>query len=207
MGSHLFKWCVNQSLFANLTHLSSAIDLIKKLLTADPAARLTAADALCHPWFGEVPSPTVLRMPYFPISPEEKRHKLLSLRRVAVMSPSALHHLQRLNPASDGPRPLPLFPVVGTPEKPQAEVLAPDSDEDSLHGSGVPHTPLRKLSTPTKRKLVVRPPDIVLSSPQAKAPKFSLPPETAPPPSLNLRHNGGTLRRHSSADGSQHGFP
>jgi len=164
-------------------HISAnAIDLIKKLLMADPTVRLTASDALNHPWFAESQAKT-LAVPAMPISPEEKKHKLLSLRRVAGMSPSALHQIQRLSvvaAASEAPD----FSVVGTPERlskppqPQLEVLAPDSDEDSGRSpmpTPVPRTPLRKLQSPTKHKIFVSPPrDDVISSPKAKAPKLAM---------------------------------
>lgn len=44
------------SLFAGLDISPSAIDLMKKMLTFDPTKRITAAEALEHPFFADVHS-------------------------------------------------------------------------------------------------------------------------------------------------------
>jgi len=40
------------------SHAQLAVDLLARLLVYDPAARLTAAEALAHPWFAAAPEPT-----------------------------------------------------------------------------------------------------------------------------------------------------
>ncbi|CAK7336660.1 unnamed protein product [Dovyalis caffra] len=51
----------------------SGFDLLNKLLTYDPEKRITADDALNHPWFQEVPLPKSKEfMPTFPLSLQRK---------------------------------------------------------------------------------------------------------------------------------------
>lgn len=48
----LYQW------YTNRAGTSVGYDLLDKLLQYDPARRLTAAQALRHPWFAEEPLPT-----------------------------------------------------------------------------------------------------------------------------------------------------
>lgn len=54
--------------YAGSAHISDAgLHLLSSLLTLDPASRITAGEALAHPWFTEAPLPTDPRlMPAFP---------------------------------------------------------------------------------------------------------------------------------------------
>ena len=54
--------------YGGAPYLSAAgLDLLRALLTPNPRARITAADALAHPWFAELPPPTDPRlMPALP---------------------------------------------------------------------------------------------------------------------------------------------
>lgn len=45
---------LDESLFQDLNVSDLALDLLKKLLNTDPHARITAAEALRHEWFGQV---------------------------------------------------------------------------------------------------------------------------------------------------------
>lgn len=58
--------------------------LLQKFLTYDPAQRITAEDALQHPYFGDIPLPIDPSM--FPIRPAKSE---LGLRRALATSPKA----------------------------------------------------------------------------------------------------------------------
>lgn len=50
----------------------SGLDLLRRLLALDPSRRISAADALSHPWFGESPLPTDPRLlPALPIDDDD----------------------------------------------------------------------------------------------------------------------------------------
>jgi len=50
---------------------ATGVDLLVRLLSLDPAKRLTAAEALNHPWFAEQPTATAKHfMPTFPSAHE-----------------------------------------------------------------------------------------------------------------------------------------
>ncbi|KAL3571231.1 hypothetical protein D5086_028480 [Populus alba] len=56
-------------------------DLLNKLLTYDPEKRITADDALNHPWFHEVPLPKSKEsMPTFPPQYAKKRHNRRAMK-------------------------------------------------------------------------------------------------------------------------------
>eukprot|EP01083_Nonionella_stella_P176715 619028_1 len=67
------------SSYMGSAHLSEAgFDLLRRLLSMDPKGRLSATDALAHPWFLESPKPqSAEMMPTFPSLNEMKRHKAI----------------------------------------------------------------------------------------------------------------------------------
>lgn len=85
--------------FTGRPTLSEAgFDLLNKLLTYDPEKRITAEDALNHPWFQEVPLPKSKEfMPTFPAQHAQDRR----LRRV-MKSPDPLEELRRKEEAGIG---------------------------------------------------------------------------------------------------------
>lgn len=69
----------------------AGFDLLNRLLTYDPEKRITAEDALSHPWFSEVPLPKSKEfMPTFPAQHAQDRR----LRR-AMKSPDPLEEQRR----------------------------------------------------------------------------------------------------------------
>lgn len=67
---------------------AEAIDLLQKLLTFDPRKRITARDALHHPWFHSAPAPT--------------RPGLLP-KPTAELAPRALPPAEFMQPDGQGP--------------------------------------------------------------------------------------------------------
>lgn len=65
-GNIAKKFPTSASFAGGLVLNESGYDLLLKLLTLDPSRRLSASDALNHPWFKELPLPTpVENMPRF----------------------------------------------------------------------------------------------------------------------------------------------
>jgi cell division cycle 2-like protein len=58
------------------------LDLLQKLMTYDPAQRISAEEALKHPWFKEGPQPSKVEdMPQFPSLNEISREQLRKKRK------------------------------------------------------------------------------------------------------------------------------
>jgi cyclin-dependent kinase 8/11 len=57
-GSRLAEWCVNKGLRTRDSGPQPAYDILKAMLTYDPAKRVTAETALKHEWFKHEPLPT-----------------------------------------------------------------------------------------------------------------------------------------------------
>lgn len=69
----------------------AGFDLLTKMLAYDPSKRISAQEALQHPWFSEQPLPKSLEhMPRFPVVSESERKRCRSMR-----SPDPLKELQR----------------------------------------------------------------------------------------------------------------
>ncbi|KAJ3696894.1 hypothetical protein LUZ61_000599 [Rhynchospora tenuis] len=78
--------------FSGRPTLSEAgFDLLNKLLTYDPERRISAEEALSHPWFSEVPLPKSKDfMPTFPAHNDKDRN----VRRRVMKSPDPLEQLK-----------------------------------------------------------------------------------------------------------------
>jgi cell division cycle 2-like protein len=78
--------------FSGRPTLSEAgFDLLNKLLTYDPERRISAEEALRHPWFSEVPLPKSRDfMPTFPAHNDKDRN----VRRKVMKSPDPLEQLK-----------------------------------------------------------------------------------------------------------------
>ena len=58
------------------------LDLLQKMMTYDPSKRLSAEEALKHPWFREEPRcETLAQMPQFPAQNEISREELRKKRK------------------------------------------------------------------------------------------------------------------------------
>ena len=82
---------LNSSPFNKLSQ--SCIDLIKKLLTIDPQERLSAEEALKHPWFKENKSKELFNKIKDKRTIEELIHNLKSYHRTSVIQETALAYL------------------------------------------------------------------------------------------------------------------
>ena len=61
------------------------LDLMLKMMTYDPAKRITAEEALKHPWFQEEPRPERIEdMPSFPSLNEMSREQLRKKRKKSL---------------------------------------------------------------------------------------------------------------------------
>lgn len=69
---------------------AAGVDLIDRLLTYDPRKRLTAREALRHPWFAEHPMPKAAHMmPTFPSTQVTTREGAGQLRRAGLEEAAA----------------------------------------------------------------------------------------------------------------------
>lgn len=78
--------------FSGGVQLSDAgLDLLSRMLSCDPAARITAAAALQHPWFQETPKPkTRAFMPTFPSTSALDIQQRYEVRKALHEDPVAL---------------------------------------------------------------------------------------------------------------------
>lgn len=72
------------------------LDLLSRLLSCDPAARISATDALAHPWFEEAPRPKAREfMPTFPATSALDMRQRYAVRRQVHEDPVALRLRQQ----------------------------------------------------------------------------------------------------------------
>ena len=139
---------------------SSAVDLIRNLLSTDPSKRLTASQALAHPWLSEA-------CVHIPTTPGGSSHVVTrkqtnDLRKMGNLSPSALRRsvipknetsgiVQRTidfysQSPDTSPTAKPHLKIATSPGSPSLLHKSPAAKKRKLSFTKSPGTPLKKAS-------------------------------------------------------------
>ncbi|PAV87544.1 hypothetical protein WR25_24672 [Diploscapter pachys] len=146
---------------------SLAVDLMDKMLILDPSRRITAADALNHPWFRSFdPS----RVPPLKLPENQDCHEMWSKRqkkeRDRVRQATAAQNTHNSNNSSSHqqshqqhpPQPNAALPVPGVPPGPPAVVLQRQLSAHSVGGHPVGHSARPHSSHSHNQPQLVPPP-------------------------------------------------